>query len=462
MTNQQLESPASLPAARRQAPCLRGHWLLGCGAEMQKDPLDFYLRAWQKCGDIARLRLFPGVHCYLVSHPDAVEQVLQKHHKNYRKPDLFNRSIRPMVGEGLIVSEGPFWLQQRRLMQPAFHRQHLVALAPKMTAAAEACLADWDRLPAGQPRDILDDMMRLSVRIAGMTLFSTDISADADAIGRAFRVSFTHVSKRMNSLPIIPDWLPTASNRQFAAAKQLLDRVVLELITARRQDPNPPRDFLSLLLAAQDEETGVGMSDEQVKNEALTLLTAGHDTVGASLAWAWYLLGQNPALQEEVHDEVRGVLQGRTPTPDDLPRLPLTRAVFDETLRLYPPAWGMPREAIAADEIMGFAIPRKSVLILGTWVTHRRPDLWPEPEQFRPERFLDSAPPRPRFAYYPFGGGPRICIGQTFALLEGPLVLATLIQRYRIALVSDDQVVPDPTFTLRPRDGVRVTLQRRG
>jgi cytochrome P450 len=263
----------------------------------------------------------------------------------------------------------------------------------------------------------------------------------------------------MNSPSLIPTWFPTPSNLAFTRAKRLLDRVVLDLIVARRQAASRPEDLLSLLLAAQDEESGVGMTDQQVKDEALTLLTAGHETVGAALSWTWYLLGQHPQVQGDLHDEIRGKLQGRRPTLDDLPNLPLTKAVFEESLRLYPPAWGQPRESIQSDEIDGFPIPAKAIITLNQWVTHRHPDFWDEPEKFKPERFLPGqAESRHKFAYFPFGGGPRVCIGNTFAMLEGPLVLATIVQRFRIELAPGQTVFPDPTFTLRPKNGVKVLL----
>jgi cytochrome P450 len=237
--------------------------------------------------------------------------------------------------------------------------------------------------------------------------------------------------------------------------------VVLSLIAARRKDTTPKDDLLSLLLAAQDEETGVGMTDEQLKDEALTLLTAGHETVGAALSWTWYLLGRHPKVQEDLYDEVHGRLQGRSPTLEDLGELPLVRAVFEESMRLYPPAWGQPREAVADDEINGFSIPAKGTVTVNQWVTHRHPDFWDDPETFQPERFLPGHAERPKFAYFPFGGGPRGCIGNTFAMLEGPLVLATIIRKFRVELVPGQLIVPDPTFTLRPRHGVQVRLSTR-
>src|SRR5262245_42866448 len=305
----------------------RGSWLLGCLRQLQRDPLGLYVRASRDYGHYVRIRAFPGVYIYLLTHPDAVEHVLQKNHKNYRKPDFFNKEVGLLAGNGILTSEGDFWLRQRRLMQPAFHRQHLATLAPLMVAAAEAFVRERQDAGPGQAVDILDEMMKLALRIAGTTLFSTDLLAEADDVGRAYRVAFEHVSRRMGSPPLVPAWLPTPRNLAFARAKRLLDRVVLNLIASRRQSASRPDDLLSLLLAAQDEETGVGMTDQQVKDEALTLLTAGHETAGASLSWAWYLLGRHPQVQNDVGDEVRGKLQGRSPTLEDLADLPLTKAV---------------------------------------------------------------------------------------------------------------------------------------
>jgi cytochrome P450 len=339
-------SAAQPNPVRKQPLGPRGHWLLGNLKRLWADPIGLYQQAWREYGDNVRIRLLPGVPVFLITHPDAVEHVLQKNHRNYRKPDLVVRPISLLIGNGLFSSEGDFWLRQRRLMQPAFHRQHLARLAPLMVAAVETFVREREVAGMGVPFDILPEMMRLSLRVASTTLFGADMAGEADAIGRAYRTAFEYVSHRMNSLQLVPAWLPTRRNRAFARVKKLLDRVVLELIEARRKSADRPSDLLSLLLAAQDEQTGAGMTDRQLRDEVLTLLTAGHETVGAALSWAWYLLGRHPQAQEELHDEVRGRLQGRGPTLEDLPQLPLARAVFEEALRLYPPAWGMAREAV--------------------------------------------------------------------------------------------------------------------
>jgi cytochrome P450 len=454
------ESPAAPPVVRRPHVGPHGHWLWGCLRQFQRDPLSLYTEANREFGHYVRIRAFPGIYVYPLTHPEAVEHVLQKHHKNYRKPDYFNKTVGLLTGNGIFTSEGDIWLRQRRLIQTAFQRQQLAKLVPHIIAAAESFNQE-QCIRLGQPFDILDKMMKLALRIVGTTLFGTDITAEADDIGKAYRGGFEYVSHRMNSPPLIPVWLPTPRNLAFAKAKRRLDRVVLDLIAARRKETTRKDDLLSLLLAAQDEETGVGMTDDQLKDEALTLLTAGHETVGAALSWTWYLLSQNSEVQEDLYDEVHGRLQGRNPTLEDLGELPLVRAVFEESMRLYPPAWGQPREALAEDEINGFSIPAKGTVTVNQWVTHRHPDFWDEPEKFRPERFLPGHPERHKFAYFPFGGGPRVCIGNTFAMLEGPLVLATIIRKFRVELVPGHLVVPDPTFTLRPKYGVQVCLSAR-
>jgi cytochrome P450 len=412
----------------------------------------------------------PGVYAHLLSHPDAAEHVLQKNARNYRKPEVLTKPMRLLIGNGLFISEGDFWLRQRRLMQPAFHRQQLAKLAPLMVSATESFLEQRQAAGSVQPVDIVDEMTRLALRIASITLLGSDLTAgdpssgscrDADAIYEAYRTSFRHVCQPMKSLKLLPGWLPTPANRAFARARKVLDRAVLKLIEARRQTTSPPADLLSLLLAAQDEDTGGRMTDQQVRDEILTLLTAGHETMVAALSWAWYLLGQHPRVQEDLADEVHGQIRG-TNTSLTAEDLPLSRAVFEEAMRLYPPAWGVPRQAIGPDDVGGLSIPAKGVVFLCQWITHRHPEFWPKPDEFQPERFLPGRETkRHRFAYFPFGGGPRICIGNTFALMEGPLVLATIARRFRVELLPGQTVVPDSGFTLRPKDGVKVLLRPR-
>jgi len=455
-----LQTPTVGKAFRDQ----RGMRFGGCLHQMRTDPLGLYTRTWREYGDYVRLRIVPHIHCFVLTHPDAIEHVLLKGHKNYRKPDIFYKSVSLLIGNGLFTNEGESWIHQRRLAQPAFHSQYLAQLGSVMVAGAQAFVREQEQVGrGGQPIDMVDAMMQVGLRIASTTLFSSDISGDTDAIGRAFRTGFVHVSNRLNSSQMIPNWLPTPANIKFARAKRLLDRAVWEIIEARRKSSDQPKDLLSMLLNARDENSGAEMPRQQLMDEVLTLLTAGHETIGAALSWTWYLLGLHPEIQENVFDEIHARLQGRSVSVDDLPHLPLTTAVFEESLRLYPPGWGELRQTIAADEINGYAIGSREIIILCQWVTHRHPDFWDEPDKFKPERFLGTAAEnRHRFAYFPFGGGPRICIGMQFAMMEGPLVLATILQRFRVELVAGQNVVPDATFTLRPRHAMKMVLHPRG
>jgi cytochrome P450 len=452
--------PAPL-AARRVWPEVRGHRLTGCLRQFQVEPLSLYQNAWRDHGDYVRLRALPGFYVYLLANPAAIEYVLHANHKNYRKPDSFNASVRLLAGNGVLTSEGEFWRRQRRLMQPAFARHSVARLADHMVASIGRFVDEWEAA-GDRTLDVLPEMMRLGLRIASTTLFGADISDDADSIGRAYRTAFDYVSLKMNGrLMFTPTWLPTARNREFHRAKALVDRVVLELVARRRREA-PQNDVLGLLLAAQDEESQTGMSDEQLKDEAITLLTAGHETAGAALSWAWYLLAEHPDVQEALAGECAAQLGGRLPGVDDLPRMPLATAVFEETMRLYPPAWGMPRESLSADEIEGYPLPAKATVVLSQLLAHRHPDFWHEPDRFDPARFLPgAAADRPKFAFFPFGGGPRICIGNNMAMVEGPLALAALAQRFQFTLVPDQRIEPDPTFTLRPKYGVRLVVRRR-
>jgi cytochrome P450 len=427
---------------------------------MQRDPLGLCSRAQQACGDYVQIRIVAGIQCYLLTHPDAVEHVLHKNHRNYRKPSRFYRTMGLLVGDGLFTSEGEAWHRRRQLAQPAFHRQHLVMLGPLIMEGAEAFVREQANT-LGTPIDMLRGMMKVGMRIASTTLFTSDISGDADAVGKAYRTAFQHISHRLNSMQLVPNWMPTRKNRSFARAKGFLDQMVMDLIAARRVSANKPRDLLTLLLEARDQRLGEPMTDRQLMNEVLTLLTAGHENIGAALAWTWYLIAKHPDVQRDLHAELDARLQGRCPTIDDLSELPLLTAVFEESMRLFPPGWGQLRESIAEDEINGYPIPSKAMILLSQWVTHRHPDFWENAEQFKPERFLAADSKRHRFAYFPFGGGPRICIGLQFAMIEGPLVLATILRKFRGELVPDQDVVPDATFTLLPKYGLKMVLHAR-
>jgi cytochrome P450 len=436
--------------------------LFGCLRPFQRDQLNFLRDVWRAHGDYVRIPTLPGYPVYFLASPAAIEHVLVKNHKNYPKLAMITGPVRLLLGNGLFSSEGDFWLRQRRLAQPAFLRGAVLRLAAPMTAAADGLIRTWEAAPDGLTVDIVQEMMRLVLHIAGTTLFGADVGRDADAIGAAQQTIFAFVRHKLNNPLSAPLWVPTRRNRAYRSAKALLDGVVLRVIELRRRSGPAANDLLDLLLAARDEESGTGMSDQQLKDEVLTLLFAGHDTTTAALSWAWYLLARHPEVQEALHDEVAARLAGRTPTAADLPHLPLATAVFEESLRLYPPAPGLARQAIAPDEIEGYPIPAKAILMPSQWITHRHPAYWEEPDEFRPERFLPGrATDRPKFAYFPFGGGPRVCIGNTFALTEGALVLAALAQRFHFRPADDREAELDATFVLRPKGAVNLVVRKR-
>lgn len=438
--------------------------LLRQSLSIQRDPLSFLLSCAQTYGDIVRFPIGnPAV--LAVSDPEAVRHILQDNHHNYSKDTLQFNTLALVTGRGLLTSDGDFWLRQRRMMQPAFHRQRIAGFGAAMTAAAERRLALWEARPAGAPLDVDAEMMALALEVVGRTLFSADLGAEAHDLVRAVLTALDFIVYRAQTPLALPLWMPTPRHRGFQAALRQLDQAVARLTADRRAAlaagrPRPD-DLLQMLLDART-EAGQPMTDRQLRDEIITLLIAGHETVASALTWAWHLLAANPIAEAALHRELLITLGGRTPGFDDLPRLPYTRAVFDEALRLYPPAWLITRKALAADLVGGHPIPAGALLIISPFVVHRRPAHWPQPEQFRPERFLgDQATTAPRFAYLPFGGGPRQCIGNVFALVEGTLVLATIAQRYRLRPAPGRAVRADPLVTLRPHGGLWMTLEGR-
>ena len=440
----------------------RGHVLLGHMPALRRDPLAMLEDGWRECGDVLQYRFGP-IWPYLVVHPDHVRHVLQERHTNYVKPPITNNMFRRALGDGLMTNEGDAWLRQRRLMQPVFLRQRLVGLGTMMIEAVGALVERW-RAPAerGDPIEVLGEMSRLTLAIAGRTLLNAEVGRDAEVIARSVNETIDYVKRNLESYIKWPPWAPLPGNRRYLAARRALDTIIYRLIDERRRDGEDAGDLLSMLLAARDEVTGRGMSKQQLRDEMVTLLIAGHESSADVLAWAWYLLDRHPDVAERLRAELDAELGGRAPSLDDLPRLRYTTMVLQETMRLYPPAWLLTRMSLGDDEIGGYPIRRRSVVILSPYLTHRHPDFWEDPERFDPERFRpERAEKRPRFAYFPFIGGPRQCIGNTFAMMEMQIVLATVAQAYRLELVPDHPVVPLPTVTLRPRHGLRMYVRPR-
>jgi cytochrome P450 len=436
-------------------PGPRGRLLTGNLKEFFHDRLAFFTACARRHGDLSSFRLGPR-RAYLAAHPDLIERVLVTDSRLYRK-HFGVRLYEPVLGNGLVSSEGDLWLRQRRLMQPAFHRTRLLGYAAVMVALAEEMLAGWR---PGQLRNIHTDMARLTSAIALKTLFDLDAGEDRDAYADALRQAFLLLGARFRWPVRMPLWLPTPNNLRLRRALGRLDALVAGFIREGRRRP-PGNDLLSLLLHARDED-GSRMSDRQLRDEAMTLYLAGHETTALALSWTWYLLARHPEVEEELAAEWRRVLEGRPPTPDDLPRLPLTEWVIAEAMRLYPPAYLIGREATADVELGGYRVPRRTTVFLCQWVTHRDGRFFPDPDRFAPHRWADDLAGRlPRYAYFPFGGGPRVCLGHGFALMEAALLLACLGQRWRFTLEPEPAVKIRPGITLLPEPGIPAVLRPR-
>src|SRR5215204_1543850 len=443
-------------------PGPRGNVVLGSIGDIYRDRLRFVLDVAGTYGEVARYRV-AHTRMYQVSSPEGVGRILHDNHRNYSKDVATFGTLKLFLGNGLFTSDGDFWRRQRRLAQPAFHRRRVAAFGELMTDATLEMLDRWRPLAdRGQPLDVGAEFSRLTMEVVTRALFSTSVEGDISTIGRAIATLLDDVTFRF-TFPFYPPLrVPTPRNRRFLAARAALDEVVYEIISERRQRPGEHDDLLALLMEARDEDTGEGMSDKQLRDEVITLFLAGHETTANALTWGTYLLSTHVAVARRLHAEVDGTLQGRIPMAADLPNLPYTRMVIDETLRLYPPAWITNRRAIEDDIVCGYRIPADATVSISPYVTHRDPTLWDNPEGFDPERFApERSAGRPHYAYFPFGGGPRQCIGKGFALMESTLVLVLLAQRYELHLVPGRRVEAEAMATLRPRHGMWMTAHPR-
>ena len=459
-TKQRKEERAPAPFSHNIPPGPPSHFLWGNVREIQRDGVGFNMTMTARYGDVVRVRVLTWP-TYMVFHPDDVKHVLQENHRNYNK-DVYNVNLlKPLMGQGLFTNDGQSWLHQRRLAQPAFHRKRLVTYGALITTATEGMLEQWHKTAGQQPIEIGEEMMRLTLRIVGRALFSIDLSDEADTVGQTFSV----IRKLLQSYvfrPFPPLGVPTPRNHRLNAAIRSLDGIVQGIIHERRQHNNDTGDLLSMLLLARDEETGEGMNDKQLRDEVMTLLLAGHETTANALTWMWYLLSQHPDSEARLHAELDKVLSGNLPTVDDLPNLHYTHMVVEETLRLYPPVFGFGRKAIGEDVLGDYYVPANTLIWLCPYVTHRHPDFWQQPEVFDPERFSpENAANRPHFAHFPFGGGPRLCIGSNLAMMEAQLITATVAQHYRLGLVPGHPVEPEVALTLRPKYGLPMTIHER-
>lgn len=418
-----------------------------------------FLREMASYGDIAHMQT-RGLHFYLINHPELIQDVLVTHHRSFVKSRAL-QVARRLLGDGLLTSEGDLHLRQRRLVQPAFHRQRMAAYSQVMASYAEQTAGRWQDLGNGAAVDMAQEMMRLTLAIVGKALFDADVEGEAAEIGQALTEALHAVNRLLLPGGELAEKLPLPASQRAEQARQRLDATIYRIIAQRRADAQDRGDLVSMLLAAQDEQGG--MSDEQVRDEAMTLFLAGHETTANALTWTWYLLAQNPAEERRLHRELDQVLGGRTPTLDDLPNLPYTRMVLSEAMRLYPPAYAIGRQTIEPYPVRDYVIEPGATVFISQYVMHRDPRYWFDFERFDPNRWTPEAQARrPKFSYFPFSAGPRVCIGEGFAWTEGILVLAALAQRWQARLVLGQPVTPEPLITLRPKHGMRMTLHRRG
>ncbi|MCB8981416.1 MAG: cytochrome P450 [Ardenticatenaceae bacterium] len=440
-----------------------GQWPQGVIKQFQNQPLQAMMAMFHEYGDAIRFRAVLNFYGYLFFHPDHYKHILQDNNRNYTKmPHPSLALLQPVIGNGLLTSDGEFWRRQRRLASPAFHRKRIAAFATTMTEATDTMLQNWHSVAKdGRPLDVNEAMMHLTLEIVGKTLFSIDLTREADTVGEAFSVVNEEVA-RLTGIPFanlglkIP-FLP--STRRINTNTAVLTNVVHSIIQERRQSGLEAEDLLGMLMSARDEDSGEGMSDQQLHDEVMTIMLAGHETTAVALAWTFFLLSEHPAVREELEAEVDRVLNGRLPTIDDIPNLPYATMVLEESMRLYPPAYAIARWGNEEDEVGGYYVPKNSVITTSPYVTHRHPEFWDDPERFDPQRFTpERKAERPRYAYLPFGGGPRQCIGNSFAMTEATLLLTSIVQRYRLTLLPGTTVEIEPLITLRPKGHLMMTL----
>lgn len=437
-------------------PGPKGSLIMGVMREFNRDTLGFIDRCRRDYGDVVRSR-FLYVTAYFLYNPADIETMLTTNAKSFRKAQsLRSPFFHRLVGNGLVTSEGDFWRRQRRLAQPAFHRQRISSYGDIMVQYANRAIANWRD---GEQRDIAKDMTRLTLEIVVKTLFNSDVSNDADHVGAMLSQIAKPFASQATLKWIADNRLPTPGHRRYFNAVREIDNIVYRIIAERRASGTDEGDLLSMLLQAQDED-GSQMSDKQLRDEVMTLFLAGHETTALSLSWSWYLLATHPEAEARFHEELDHVLGGRAPDVSDLPKLQFTEMIAKEAMRLYPPAYAIGREAIEETEIGGFRVPRGTQLFAFQWATHRDERFFERPGDFVPERWANgSMQALPKYAYFPFGGGPRQCIGNYFAMMEIVLLLATIGQRFRFSVEGQVEVLP--VLSLRPKNGIKAQLFHR-
>ena len=440
-----------MPSIKRP-PGPKGHFLVGVLPEVRREDVKFASRVAREYGDIVFLRVV-NIPTYLISHPRYIEEVLVTNYRNFIKA-VYLRESRRLFGEGLLTSDGDTWLRERRIGQRAFRHEHIDTYAGTIVAYTERMLERWQ---SGEVHDVHQEMMRLTLEIIARVLFGRDLADELEDAAAAINVYLEQFADRFG-MYAVPEWIPTPGNVRYGRAMRSLDGIIYDAIRDGRESNGGETSLLAAFLRAQ-QVYGVNMTDLQLRDEMATLFFTGHETTGLALTWTLFLLGENPEAEARLLEELDAVLGDRPATLQDLSQLPYLDCVIKESLRLYPPAYGVVREALNDCEIGGYVIPKGATVAMFQWVVHRDPRFFDDPDAFRPERWADGLAERlPKFAYFPFGGGPRVCIGREFALFETALVLATLMRRFRFRTYPGHRTWPLPSLTLRPEYGMRMTL----
>lgn len=451
----------SAGARERLAPGPRGHRLIGSLLDVRRDRIKFITQVSKEYGDLVGFRM-GWRRLYLLSHPDHARHIFFDNPTNYRK-GIGQIEAKPLLGKGLLTSEGDLWARQRQLLQTAFHSQRLAHFSDTMVSLTQAMLKRWkEYAETGQPLDVAQEMVRLTLNILGSTLFHFNFSSIGETFSSDLNVLTDWVMLRLTSIIRIPLYIPTTRNLHARKALQRLDRIARLIIQGSQQQRTDKHgDLISLLLNKPDADQQ-GLDEKQIRDEVMTFLLSGHETTAAAISWTLYLLAQHPEAWERLRDEVEKVLAGAAPSQFELQQLSYTRMVIEESLRLYPPVWLIPRQAIADDEISGYKIPANSNILFSVYSLHRHPNFWPNPERFDPERFTtEKASARAYCSYLPFGAGPRSCLGGRFGMMEATIILAMIAQKYHLNLVSDHSVKPEASLTLHPRPGLLMKILKR-
>jgi cytochrome P450 len=437
----------------------KGAPVVGIAHELRKDPLNYFVGLMRDYGEFVdfKIGMAPII---MLNGPDAVKHILQDHYEDYPK-SRFYRPFKPILGRSIFTSSGETWLSQRRTASPCFGGARFQFMAERIVGATRKMLDRWDEFDrGGKPVEIVHEMMRLTLDGVTQALLDMDFIENYEEVHDALTVILRETEKRVWSVAPPPDWLALMTRPRYRRAVETIDRVVRGIVDERRRNPRDSGGLLTTLIEAHDAE---GSGDEGLlKDQVVAMIATGHESTACALAWTFYMITRHADVRERVYAEVDEVLGGRDPGADDLPALQYTGWVFEEAMRLYPPVWTISRTATRDDEICGKPIPKGTTVMLSPYAMHRNPEIWPEPEEFRPERFHpDEVAKRPRYSYFPFGGGPRVCLGNRFAMMEARIMMAMVIQRYRLSVLPGQEIVAEPMITLRPRNGILMGLERR-